>query len=141
MNLKISNQVSIPLADIQFQAIRAQGAGGQNVNKVSSAVHLRFDVGASSLPETYKESLKKINDRRITSDGIIIIKAQRFRSQEKNRGDALDRLSALIRAASVTRQRRKPTKPTRNSQRKRVDSKTKRGQLKSQRGRVDSANL
>ena len=141
MNLKISNQVSIPLADIQFQAIRAQGAGGQNVNKVSSAVHLRFDIGASSLPETYKESLKKINDRRITSDGIIIIKAQRFRSQEKNRGDALDRLSALIRAASVTRQRRKPTKPTRSSQRKRVDSKTKRGQLKSQRGRVDSANL
>ena len=141
MNLKISNQVSIPLADIQFQAIRAQGAGGQNVNKVSSAVHLRFDIGASSLPETYKESLKKINDRRITSDGIIIIKAQRFRSQEKNRGDALDRLSALIRAASVTRQRRKPTKPTRNSQRKRVDSKTKRGQLKSRRGRVDSANL
>ena len=141
MSLKISNQVSIPLADIQFQAIRAQGAGGQNVNKVSSAVHLRFDVGASSLPETYKESLKKINDRRITSDGIIIIKAQRFRSQEKNRADALDRLSALIRAASVTRQRRKPTKPTRSSQRKRVDSKTKRGQLKSQRGRVDSANL
>jgi|TARA_R110002072_G_scaffold86596_1_gene195367 ribosome-associated protein len=141
MSLKISNQVSIPLADIQFQAIRAQGAGGQNVNKVSSAVHLRFDVGASSLPETYKESLKKINDRRITSDGIIIIKAQRFRSQEKNRGDALDRLSELIRAASVTRQRRKPTKPTRSSQRKRVDSKTKRGQLKSRRGRVDSANL
>ncbi|MEZ7942301.1 MAG: alternative ribosome rescue aminoacyl-tRNA hydrolase ArfB [Halioglobus sp.] len=141
MNLKISNQVSIPLADIQFQAIRAQGAGGQNVNKVSSAVHLRFDIGASSLPETYKESLKKINDRRITSDGIIIIKAQRFRSQEKNRGDALDRLGALIRAASVTRQRRKPTKPTRSSQRKRVDSKTKRGQLKSRRGRVDSANL
>jgi ribosome-associated protein len=93
------------------------------------------------LPETYKESLKKINDRRITSDGIIIIKAQRFRSQEKNRGDALDRLSSLIRAASVTRQRRKPTKPTRSSQRKRVDSKTKRGQLKSRRGRVDSANL
>jgi len=141
MNLKISNQVSIPLADIQFQAIRAQGAGGQNVNKVSSAVHLRFDIGASSLPETYKESLKKINDWRITSDGIIIIKAQRFRSQEKNRGDALDRLGALIRAASVTRQRRKPTKPTRSSQRKRVDSKTKRGQLKSRRGRVDSANL
>jgi ribosome-associated protein len=141
MSLKISNQVSIPLAEIQFQAIRAQGAGGQNVNKVSSAVHLRFDVVASSLPETYKESLTKINDRRITGDGIIIIKAQRFRSQEKNRGDALDRLGELIRAANVTRQRRKPTKPTRSSQRKRVDSKTKRGQLKSGRGRVDSANL
>jgi len=129
MSLKISNQVSIPLAEIQFQAIRAQGAGGQNVNKVSSAVHLRFDVAASSLPETYKESLKKINDRRITSDGVIIIKAQRFRSQEKNRSDALDRLSELITAASVTRQRRKPTKPTRNSQRKRVDIKTSRGHL------------
>ena len=141
MSLKISSQISVPLAEVQFQAIRAQGAGGQNVNKVSSAVHLRFDIAASSLPETYKESLKKINDRRITSDGTIIIKAQRFRSQEKNRGDALDRLSALIKAAGATRQRRKPTKPTRSSQRKRVDSKTKRGQLKSRRGRVDSANL
>ena len=141
MSLKISNQVSIPLADIQFQAIRAQGAGGQNVNKVSSAVHLRFDVGASSLPETYKESLKKINDRRITSDGIIIIKAQRFRSQEKNRSDALDRLGELIKAAGEIRRRRKPTKPTRSSQRKRVDTKTKRGQLKSRRGRVDTANV
>ncbi|MDG2046585.1 MAG: alternative ribosome rescue aminoacyl-tRNA hydrolase ArfB [Halioglobus sp.] len=141
MSLKISNQVSIPLTEIQFQAIRAQGAGGQNVNKVSSAVHLRFDVAASSLPAVYKESLKKISDRRITSDGIIIIKAQRFRSQEKNRGDALERLSELIRAASATRQRRKPTKPSRSSQRKRVDSKTKRGQLKSGRGRVDANSL
>ena len=96
---------------------------------------------ASSLPENYKESLKEINDRRITSDGIIIIKAQRFRSQEKNRSDALDRLGELIKAAGEIRQRRKPTKPTRSSQRKRVDSKTKRGQLKSRRGRVDSANL
>ena len=141
MGLKISNQISIPLADIQFQAIRAEGAGGQNVNKVSSAVHLRFDFEASSLPENYKESLKKTNDRRITSDGVIIIKAQLFRSQEKNRSDALDRLSELIKAAGEVRQRRKPTKPTRSSQRKRVDSKTKRGQLKSRRGRVDSVNL
>ena len=141
MSLKLSNQVSIPLTEIQFQAIRAQGAGGQNVNKVSSAVHLRFDIAASSLPDTYKESLKKISDRRITSDGIIIIKAQRFRSQEKNRGDALDRLRELIKVASATRQRRKPTKPTRSSQRRRVDSKTKRGQLKSGRGRVDSNSL
>lgn len=137
MSLKISSLVSIPLADIQFQAIRAQGAGGQNVNKVSSAVHLRFDIDASSLPDSYKESLRKLSDQRITSEGIVIIKAQRFRSQEKNREDALDRLRDLVKAAGATRKRRKPTKPTRSSQRKRVDSKTKRGQLKSQRGRVD----
>lgn len=137
MSLKISSQVSIPLADIQFQAIRAQGAGGQNVNKVSSAVHLRFDIDASSLPDSYKESLRKLSDQRITSEGIVIIKAQRFRSQEKNREDALDRLRDLVKAAGATRKRRKPTKPTRSSQKKRVDSKTKRGQLKSQRGRVD----
>jgi ribosome-associated protein len=137
MNLKISNQVSIPLAQIQLQAIRAQGAGGQNVNKVSSAVHLRFDIEASSLPDSYKESLRKLSDQRITSEGIIILKAQRFRSQEKNREDALDRLRELLQAAGATRKRRKPTKPTRSSQQKRVDSKTKRGQLKSQRGRIE----
>jgi ribosome-associated protein len=137
MSLKISNQVSIPLAQIQLQAIRAQGAGGQNVNKVSSAVHLRFDIEASSLPDSYKESLRKLSDQRITSEGIIILKAQRFRSQEKNREDALDRLRELLRAAGATRKRRKPTKPTRSSQKKRVDSKTKRGQIKSQRARVE----
>jgi len=137
MSLKISNQVSIPLAQIELQAIRAQGAGGQNVNKVSSAVHLRFDIEASSLPDSYKESLRKFRDQRITSEGVIVLKAQRFRSQEKNREDALDRLRELLKAAGVTRKRRKPTKPTRSSQKKRVDSKTKRGQLKSQRARVE----
>jgi len=137
MSLKISNQVSIPLAQIQLQAIRAQGAGGQNVNKVSSAVHLRFDIEASSLPDSYKESLRKLRDQRITSEGVIVLKAQRFRSQEKNREDALERLRELIKAAGVTRKRRRPTKPTRSSQKKRVDSKTKRGQLKSQRARVE----
>jgi len=137
MSLKISNQVSIPLAQIELQAIRAQGAGGQNVNKVSSAVHLRFDIEASSLPDSYKESLRKLRDQRITSEGVIVLKAQRFRSQEKNREDALDRLRELIKAAGVTRKRRRPTKPTRSSQKKRVDSKTKRGQLKSQRARVE----
>ena len=137
MSLKISNHVSIPLAEIQLQAIRAQGAGGQNVNKVSSAVHLRFDIDASSLPDNYKESLRKLSDQRITSEGVIVLKAQRFRSQEKNREDALDRLRELIKAAGATRKRRKATKPTRSSQKKRVDSKTKRGQLKSQRGRVN----
>jgi ribosome-associated protein len=136
MSLKISNQLSIPLSEIQFQAIRAQGAGGQNVNKVSSAVHLRFDIDASSLPDLYKESLRKLSDQRITDDGTIVIKAQRFRSQDKNREDALSRLADLVKAAGATRKRRKPTKPSRSSQAKRMDSKTKHGQLKSQRGRV-----
>ncbi|MCB1688766.1 MAG: aminoacyl-tRNA hydrolase [Halioglobus sp.] len=136
MSLKISSHVSIPLSEIQFQAIRAQGAGGQNVNKVSSAVHLRFDIDASSLPEAYREGLRKLSDQRITDEGIIVIKAQRFRSQDKNREDALDRLAALVRAAGATRKKRKPTKPSRSSQQKRMDSKTKHGQLKSQRGRV-----
>ncbi len=136
MSLRISSQVSIPLSEIQFHAIRAQGAGGQNVNKVSSAVHLRFDFGASSLPEAYKEGLRKQRDQRITDEGVIVIKAQRFRSQDKNREDALCRLADLVKAAGTTQKKRKPTKPSRSSQQKRMDSKTKHGQLKSQRGRV-----
>ena len=137
MSLYIAPQVNIPLSEIEFQAIRAQGSGGQNVNKVSSAVHLRFDIRKSSLPEPYKEFLCKLSDRRITGDGIVVIKAQRFRSQDKNREDALQRLQELVRLASVTRKRRKPTKPTRGSQQKRMDSKTRRGALKTQRSRVD----
>ena len=136
MALKISNQVSIPLAEVDIQAIRAQGAGGQNVNKVSSAIHLRFDIDASSLPDIYKERLKQLSDQRISGDGVIVIKAQRFRSQDKNRDDALDRLRELVKAVGVTQKKRRPTKPSRNSQRKRVDRKTKHGQLKSLRGRV-----
>lgn len=137
MKLKISNQVSIPLAEVDIQAIRAQGAGGQNVNKVSSAIHLRFDINASSLPDIYKKRLKELSDQRITSEGVIVIKAQRFRSQDKNRDDALTRLQDLIKGVAVTRKKRRPTKPSRNSQKKRVDRKTKHGQLKSLRGRVD----
>jgi ribosome-associated protein len=137
MTLKITHQVCIPLAEIQFQAIRAQGAGGQNVNKVSSAVHLRFDIDASSLPDIYKERLRKLSDQRITDNGIIVIKAQRFRSQDKNREDALARLAELVKAAGVVPKKRRPTKPSRSSQTKRMDSKSKHGQLKSQRGRVD----
>ena len=137
MSLNISNQVSIPLSEIQIQAIRAQGAGGQNVNKVSSAIHLRFDINASSLPDVYKQRLVQLRDQRISSDGIVIIKAQRFRSQEKNRADALQRLQKLVQSVAVTPKRRKATKPSRNSKRKRLDGKTKRGQLKSLRGRID----
>ena len=136
MKLKISNHVCIPLAEVDIQAIRAQGAGGQNVNKVSSAIHLRFDINASSLPDVYKERLKALSDQRITSEGVIVIKAQRFRSQDKNRDDALSRLQDLIKGVAVTRKKRRPTKPSRNSQKKRVDRKTKHGQLKSLRGRV-----
>ena len=137
MKLKISNQVSIPLAEVDIQAIRAQGAGGQNVNKVSSAIHLRFDINASSLPDVYKERLMGLSDQRITSEGVIVIKAQRFRSQDKNRDDALGRLQDLVKSVAVTRKKRRPTKPSRNSQKKRVDRKTKHGQLKTLRGRVD----
>ena len=136
MAVKISNQVSIPLAEVDIQAIRAQGAGGQNVNKVSSAIHLRFDIDASSLPDIYKERLKQLSDQRISGDGVIVIKAQRFRSQDKNREDALDRLRELVKAVAATQKKRRPTKPSRNSQKKRVDRKTKHGQLKSLRGRV-----
>lgn len=134
--LQLSSSVSLPLDDIDIQAIRAQGAGGQNVNKVSSAIHLRFDVAASSLPAFYKERLLALRDARLSSDGVIVIKAQRFRSQEKNRDDALERLRLLICAATKTQKKRRPTKPSRNAQKKRMDSKTHRGRVKTLRGKV-----
>lgn len=135
--LKISNSVEIPLSEIEFEAIRAQGAGGQHVNKVSSAMHLRFDISNSTLPAFYKEKLLAFADQRITNDGVIIIKAQKFRSQDKNRDDALERLKLLIKKATVVQKKRKATKPSRNSQRKRMDSKNKHGKLKSLRKRID----
>lgn len=135
--LDISSNVQLPLDEVEFQAIRAQGAGGQNVNKVSSAIHLRFDIGASSLPDFYKERLLQLKDRRLNSEGVLVIKAQRFRTQEKNRADALARLQAIIRSVAVTQKARRPTKPSRGSQQKRMDSKTRRGQVKDLRGKVD----
>lgn len=135
--LQISRTVGIPDEEIDLSAIRAQGAGGQNVNKVSSAIHLRFDINASSLPDDYKQRLLALRDRRISKEGVVIIKAQQYRTREKNRQAALDRLQELIKTVSVVPKARKPTRPTKNSQKRRMDSKTHRGKTKQLRGRVD----
>ncbi len=134
--LEISQNVSIPDNEIEVSAIRAQGSGGQNVNKVSSAIHLRFDINASSLPDFYKQRLLALRDKRITKDGVIIIKAQKYRTQEKNRDDAFERLRDIIKTVTTVQKVRRPTKPSRSSQKRRMDSKTQRSKIKKLRGRV-----
>jgi ribosome-associated protein len=135
--LKIDENLSIPIAEIDVSAIRSQGAGGQNVNKVATAVHIRFDVRASlALSEEDRERVLKISDRRLSKEGVIVIKSQRYRSQEKNRSDALEKLAEMLRKALIERKPRKPTKPTKKSRQKRLDEKSKRGRLKESRGKV-----
>jgi ribosome-associated protein len=131
--LPIKGNINIPLAEIDLHAIRAQGSGGQNVNKVSSAIHLRFDIHASSLPEEIKARLLALEDQRISGDGVVVIKAQTQRTQEKNRMEALERLQALVRSVCVTRKRRVPTKPTKGSVKRRLDTKKKQGATKKMR--------
>ncbi|MGB0221457.1 MAG: alternative ribosome rescue aminoacyl-tRNA hydrolase ArfB [Sinimarinibacterium flocculans] len=135
--LVIDTRLSLPLAEIEIVAIRAQGAGGQNIHKTASAVHLRFDVLRSSLPDEVKQRLLARADRRLSKDGVVVIKAQQFRSLDQNRDAALERLAELIRGAARVPRARKATKPTLASKRRRVDDKTRRGRIKTLRGSVD----
>lgn len=133
----VNHHIQIDESELDFQAIRAQGSGGQNVNKVSTAVHLRFDIKASSLPEDVKQQLLSFPDQRITSDGDIVIKAQESRSQVNNKQDAIGRLCDLIRTATKKQKKRRPTRPTKASKERRLKKKTQRGQVKQMRGKVD----
>ena len=136
--LKISNSVTLDESEVEFTAIRAQGSGGQKVNKTSAAIHIRFDITASSLPEFYKERLLELKEKRITKEGVIVIKAQQHRSQEQNREEALERLVELIKSVNVVQKRRVATKPTKVSQKRRLNSKKQHSQKKKLRGKVDT---
>lgn len=133
----ISHTMRLSDSDVDMHAIRAQGAGGQNVNKVASAIHLRFDINASSLSEEHKQRLLNSKDSRVTKDGIFVLKAQQYRTQERNKIDALERLKTFILQSTKTLPTRKPTKPSKSAKRKRVDQKTQRGKIKALRGKVD----
>lgn len=135
--LHIAPHIAIQDSEIDIHAMRSQGAGGQNVNKVSTAIHLRFDIKSSSLPPFYKEELLKLRDHRISEEGVITIKAQQHRTQERNREDALERFRSLIQSVAIPRKKRKPTKPTKGSQKRRVDQKKRQGRLKALRGTIE----